>query len=139
MKAILVEEEVSSINIGTLCHDHDEGASMKNSLPTPGDSTEPTSRKSSISSDMPVYNNGERYNANGELIGKTGKPLRNTKRAAQNRSAQKAFRQRREKYIKALEEKAKQYDSLLKENMELKNLVEVLKNQKPQSANMVTK
>lgn len=129
----------SSINIGTLCHDHDEGASMKNSLPTPGDSTEPTSRKSSISSDMPVYNNGERYNANGELIGKTGKPLRNTKRAAQNRSAQKAFRQRREKYIKALEEKAKQYDSLLKENMELKNLVEVLKNQKPQSANMVTK
>lgn len=125
----------NSINIGTLCQEHEEN--NKNGLPTPGESTAPTSRKSSITSDMPIYNNGEKYNENGELIGKTGKPLRNTKRAAQNRSAQKAFRQRREKYIKALEEKARQYDNLLRENLELKNMVETL--QQGRSANMVTK
>lgn len=61
------------------------------------------------------------------MIGKTGKPLRNTKRAAQNRSAQKAFRQRREKYIKNLEEKSKLFDGLMKENSELKKMIESLK------------
>ncbi|KAL3230035.1 hypothetical protein RNJ44_01398 [Nakaseomyces bracarensis] len=132
------KERRNSINIGTLCQETEDNSS-KNNLPTPSDSTAPTSRKSSISSDLPVYNNGEKYNENGELIGKTGKPLRNTKRAAQNRSAQKAFRQRREKYIKALEEKARQYDSLLKENLELKNMVESLKQGRPVSANMITK
>lgn len=116
------KERRNSINIGALCQDHD--APSLPSLPTPGDSTSPASRKSSVSSDAPVYNNGEKYNQNGELIGRTGKPLRNTKRAAQNRSAQKAFRQRREKYIKALEEKARLYDDLLRENMELKARLE---------------
>ncbi|SCU80891.1 LAMI_0B04060g1_1 [Lachancea mirantina] len=58
---------------------------------------------------------GEHVNMHGVLIGKSGKPLRNTKRAAQNRTAQKAFRQRRERYIKELETKAKEYDRLEQE------------------------
>ncbi|SCU81864.1 LANO_0B04412g1_1 [Lachancea nothofagi CBS 11611] len=57
-------------------------------------------------------NEGEHVDTVGQLIGKSGKPLRNTKRAAQNRSAQKAFRQRRERYIKDLETKAKEFDRL---------------------------
>lgn len=84
-------------------------------------------RRLSVSLSEQVFNEGERYNNDGQLIGRTGKPLRNTKRAAQNRSAQKAFRQRREKYIKNLEEKSKLFDGLMKENSELKKMIESLK------------
>lgn len=71
------------------------------------------STSSSIQSIQAIQlNDGEHLNSQGQLIGRSGKPLRNTKRAAQNRSAQKAFRQRREKYIKDLETKAKHYDRL---------------------------
>ncbi|CAI2020423.1 hypothetical protein SEUBUCD646_0H00850 [Saccharomyces eubayanus] len=84
-------------------------------------------RRVSVSLSEPVYNEGEKYNLDGQLIGKTGKPLRNTKRAAQNRSAQKAFRHRREKYIKNLEEKSKIFDGLVKENDELKKIIDLLK------------
>ncbi|EJS41743.1 cin5p [Saccharomyces arboricola H-6] len=83
-------------------------------------------RRVSVSLTEQAFNEGERYNNDGQLIGKTGKPLRNTKRAAQNRSAQKAFRQRREKYIKNLEEKSKVFDRLVKENNELKKKIESL-------------
>ncbi|AGO12139.1 AaceriAEL222Cp [[Ashbya] aceris (nom. inval.)] len=72
-------------------------------------------------------NEGEHINSQGQLIGRSGKPLRNTKRAAQNRSAQKAFRQRREKYIKDLEIKAKQYDKLEQEVLSLRRENEELK------------
>ncbi|SCU93083.1 LADA_0G01244g1_1 [Lachancea dasiensis] len=64
------------------------------------------------------------------MLSRTGKPLRNTKRAAQNRNAQKAFRQRRERYIKDLEVKSKEFDrldaqvaALSQENETLKNYV----------------
>lgn len=40
------------------------------------------------------------------------RPVSNTKRAAQNRSAQKAFRQRKEKYIKDLEAQAAEVNQL---------------------------
>lgn len=46
--------------------------------------------------------------------------LSNTKRAAQNRSAQKAFRQRKEKYIKDLEATAAQVADLHKTIEELR-------------------
>ncbi|AMD22535.1 HHL235Cp [Eremothecium sinecaudum] len=72
-------------------------------------------------------NEGEHINSHGQLIGRSGKPLRNTKRAAQNRNAQKAFRQRREKYIKDLETKAKHYDELTQELLELKRENDELK------------
>jgi hypothetical protein len=59
-----------------------------------------------------------------------------SKRAAQNRAAQKAFRQRREQYIKDLEIKAKdledwqeEMDKLRKENGELRERVASLENQ----------
>ncbi|GMM53461.1 Cin5 protein [Maudiozyma humilis] len=81
-------------------------------------------RESSVKTDnSAVHNVGERYNARGELIGRSGKVLRDTKRAAQNRSAQKAFRVRREKYIKNLELKAKHFDEIVAENVTLKRLV----------------
>lgn len=70
--------------------------------------------------------NGESYNKMGQLIGKSGKVLRNTKRAAQNRSAQKAFRIRREIYIKDLEDKALHFDAIIEENKRLANLVKEL-------------
>ncbi|KAJ1961493.1 hypothetical protein GGI12_003218, partial [Dipsacomyces acuminosporus] len=38
--------------------------------------------------------------------------INSSKRAAQNRAAQRAFRQRRERYVANLEEKARQYDKL---------------------------
>ncbi|SCU77488.1 LAME_0A01266g1_1 [Lachancea meyersii CBS 8951] len=57
-------------------------------------------------------NDADRDENDSQLIGKSGKPLRNTKRAAQNRSAQKAFRQRRDRYIKDLETKVEEFDRL---------------------------
>jgi hypothetical protein len=54
--------------------------------------------------------------------------LTDTKRAHQNRVAQRAFRQRKEAYIKGLEEKAQEIDglkatieSLKQDNMELRD------------------
>ncbi|CCD25409.1 Cin5p NDAI_0F00900 [Naumovozyma dairenensis CBS 421] len=85
------------------------------------------SSSSSSSYNNNTFNPGEKYNERGQLIGKSGKLLRNTKRAAQNRNAQKAFRQRRELYIKDLETKAKIFDSIKKENEDLKTLVDFLK------------
>lgn len=63
-----------------------------------------------------------------QLIGSSGKTLRNTRRAAQNRTAQKAFRQRKEKYIKNLEQKSKIFDDLLAENNYFKSLNDSLRN-----------
>lgn len=60
--------------------------------------------------------------------------LTNSKRAAQNRAAQRAFRQRKDKYIKDLEAKAKdldstkkQLDNLLKERAEMAQTIKNLK------------
>ncbi|CAI4349437.1 BAK_1a_G0010970.mRNA.1.CDS.1 [Saccharomyces cerevisiae] len=63
-----------------------------------------------------------------QLISSSGKTLRNTRRAAQNRTAQKAFRQRKEKYIKNLEQKSKIFDDLLAENNYFKSLNDSLRN-----------
>ncbi|ODV86142.1 hypothetical protein CANARDRAFT_27408 [[Candida] arabinofermentans NRRL YB-2248] len=59
-----------------------------------------------------------------------GKPLTNTKRAAQNRAAQKAFRQRRKDYIDELEKKLSNHkdcqstiESLKTENLQLKEYI----------------
>lgn len=73
-----------------------------------------------------LHNVGERYNEKGELIGRSGKILRDTKRAAQNRCAQKAFRIRREKYIKNLEIKSKEFDGIVTENNKLKLKIQEL-------------
>lgn len=73
-----------------------------------------------------LHNVGERYNDKGELIGRSGKILRDTKRAAQNRCAQKAFRIRREKYIKNLEIKSKEFDGIVSENNQLKLKIQEL-------------
>lgn len=75
-----------------------------------------------------IHNVGERYNDKGELIGRSGKILRDTKRAAQNRCAQKAFRIRREKYIKNLEIKSKEFDGIVSENNRLKLKIQELEN-----------
>ncbi|CAI4058671.1 hypothetical protein SKDZ_04G4630 [Saccharomyces kudriavzevii ZP591] len=63
-----------------------------------------------------------------QQVGGSGKALRNTRRAAQNRTAQKAFRQRKEKYIKNLEQKSKIFDDLLAENNYFKSLNDSLRN-----------
>lgn len=61
-------------------------------------------------------------------LGRHGRPLTDTKRAQQNRIAQRAFRQRKEAHIKVLEEKVKENDELQatieklkQENMELRD------------------
>jgi len=65
-----------------------------------------------------------------------GRTLNQNKRAAQNRAAQRAFRQRKERYIKTLEEKATRYDlaeiqlgDLRKENVYLRDYVVRLQNE----------
>lgn len=58
-------------------------------------------------------------------LSRNGRALNNTKRAAQNRMAQRAFRQRKEVYIKELEEKAKENDGL-------KQTIEALKSENMQ-------
>ncbi|KAK9462022.1 uncharacterized protein V1516DRAFT_673551 [Lipomyces oligophaga] len=61
---------------------------------------------------------------------KNGRQLSNTKRAAQNRAAQRAFRQRKECYIKDLETKVRELktskaivDSLHQENLQLRDYI----------------
>lgn len=65
-----------------------------------------------------------------------GRQLATSKRAAQNRAAQRAFRHRKERYIKSLEEKANNYDlsqsliaDLRKENIYLRDYVVRLQNE----------
>ena len=65
-----------------------------------------------------------------------GRALATSKRAAQNRAAQRAFRQRKERYIKSLEQKATDYDlsagiiaDLRKENIYLRDYVLRLQNE----------
>ncbi|CAG8544896.1 15368_t:CDS:10 [Acaulospora colombiana] len=64
------------------------------------------------------------------------KPLTNTpssKRKAQNRAAQRAFRERKERYVKELESKIEELESLsaksVQENQQLKKLVEKLQDE----------
>ena len=65
-----------------------------------------------------------------------GRVLAQSKRAAQNRAAQRAFRQRKDRYIKTLEQKATDYDlshgiitDLRKENVYLRDYVVRLQNE----------
>lgn len=72
----------------------------------------------------------ENYKYEGKLIGSSGKLLKDTKRAAQNRCAQKAFRLRHKRYIEDLKEKAEKLDKIMKENEKLKKTIELLKQDK---------
>jgi hypothetical protein len=65
-----------------------------------------------------------------------GRVLAQSKRAAQNRAAQRAFRQRKDRYIKTLEQKANEYElshsiitDLRKENIYLRDYVVRLQNE----------
>ena len=49
----------------------------------------------------------------GEALTRHGRPLSTTKRAAQNRAAQRAFRERRDQHVREVEAKAKQVDEAL--------------------------
>lgn len=59
---------------------------------------------------------------------KKSKRLRDSRRAIQNRNAQKAFRQRKEKYVKLLELKVREYDEVMQENIILRKELSNLKN-----------
>jgi hypothetical protein len=68
--------------------------------------------------------------------GPGGRVLATSKRAAQNRAAQRAFRQRKDRYIKSLEQKANEFDlshsiiaDLRKENIYLRDYVVRLQNE----------
>lgn len=68
-----------------------------------------------------------------ELVNRQGRPLSQTKRAAQNRAAQRAFRQRKEIYIKDLEAKVAELkqsketiDALRQEIIQLRDYILVL-------------
>lgn len=63
-------------------------------------------------------------------LSRQGRPLTNTKRAQQNRQAQRAFRQRKELYIKDLEAKVNELkqskdtiDALRQENIQLRDYI----------------
>ena len=63
-------------------------------------------------------------------LGRQGRPLNNTKRAQQNRQAQRAFRQRKELYIKDVEAKVTELksskdtiDALRQENIQLRDYI----------------
>ncbi|KAH3680284.1 hypothetical protein WICPIJ_008342 [Wickerhamomyces pijperi] len=67
-------------------------------------------------------------NSEGQQISRNGRILSGTKRAEQNRQAQRAFRQRKDIYIKDLEKKVSKIEelqasiqSLKNENLELRN------------------
>ncbi|CCK69717.1 uncharacterized protein KNAG_0C06210 [Huiozyma naganishii CBS 8797] len=61
-------------------------------------------------------------------ISKNLKSLRDSKRAVQNRNAQKAFRLRKEKYMRLLEDKAMKYEQLYREHEALQREILNLRN-----------
>lgn len=62
----------------------------------------------------------QRLGENSTIDNSNYRPVSTTKRAKQNRNAQRAFRQRKEKYIKELELKAQESDQLRQTIEELK-------------------
>lgn len=77
----------------------------------------------------PVNENSNMEDNDALYLSKKGsRRLRDSKRAVQNRNAQKAFRQRKEKYVKLLELKAREYDEVMQENMMLRKEIFNLKN-----------
>ena len=54
------------------------------------------------------------------LLARNGRPLNKSKRAAQNRAAQRAFRARRDEYVRQTEEKAKLTDDAVETAKKLK-------------------
>lgn len=61
---------------------------------------------------------------NAVLLARNGRPLNTTKRAAQNRAAQRAFRARRDEYVRTVEEKAKQLDEAMSASQTYKHRYE---------------
>ena len=82
-----------------------------------------TTNKSPVNENSNMEDNDALY-----LSKKGSRRLRDSKRAVQNRNAQKAFRQRKEKYVKLLELKAREYDEVMQENMMLRKEIFNLKN-----------
>lgn len=96
----------------------------------------PRQRQSSFKQDEQASTSSVEYEQPSSQKSKSNRSVIPSKRAAQNRAAQKAFRQRREQYIKDLEIKAKEMDDwqaemekLRKENKQLRDRVIVLENQ----------
>ncbi|CAG8432804.1 11484_t:CDS:2 [Diversispora eburnea] len=119
--------------------------SMMDSLPTPatistsipafqGPPQHMIPQHSSGNSSLPPPPNQSLLDSMSPVGRNQSRTLTNSKRAAQNRAAQRAFRQRKDKYIKDLEAKAKdldntkkQLDTVLKEKMEMSQTIKSLK------------
>lgn len=78
----------------------------------------------------PVASGDSSSAAGASALTRQGRPLTNTKRAQQNRQAQRAFRQRKELYIKDLEAKVTELktsrdtiDALRQENIQLRDYI----------------
>ena len=91
---------------------------------TEGKAENPNKIKSSLDDDFNETDNNDTVYSNK----KSCRKVRDSKRALQNRNAQKAFRQRKEKYVKLLELKARKYDEVMQENFTLKKEILNLKN-----------
>lgn len=72
-------------------------------------STTSDKKRGKSAEDDSLAEEGEEQNEDGS------KPLKNTKRAAQNRAAQRAFRERKEQYVGNLEKKSQLLDETLKD------------------------
>ncbi|KAG0142980.1 hypothetical protein CROQUDRAFT_96902 [Cronartium quercuum f. sp. fusiforme G11] len=66
----------------------------------------------SISSLLDEEDQSDYHNIN-DSTNLTTRPLKNTKRAAQNRAAQRAFRERKDKYVRDLENKSNKLDDYI--------------------------
>ncbi|KAJ1799499.1 hypothetical protein LPJ59_001785 [Coemansia sp. RSA 2399] len=73
---------------------------------------------STISSEADFYKDDNTHPSGGESSTRR-RNINSSKRAAQNRAAQRAFRLRRERYVAGLEEKARSYDRLEAAYMEM--------------------
>ncbi|KAK9900229.1 hypothetical protein P389DRAFT_177059 [Cystobasidium minutum MCA 4210] len=71
------------------------------------------------SASPPGGSNGQSHNLDEDEKGANGRTLKQTKRAAQNRAAQQAFRKRKEERIRELEEKEKVLNSLVARENEI--------------------
>lgn len=91
---------------------------------TEGKAGNPNKIKNSLDDEFNETDNNDTVYSNK----KSCRKVRDSKRALQNRNAQKAFRQRKEKYVKLLELKARKYDEVMQENFTLKKEILNLKN-----------
>ncbi|OWB79358.1 transcription factor activity, sequence-specific DNA binding protein [[Candida] boidinii] len=123
-------DNVSSLPISDNRTSNTNNINNNNNTITNTNTNDTDSMDTEDSNKLSINEHGTPVDEKGLPLIHNGKALTNTKRAAQNRAAQRAFRQRRDQYVKDLEVKVTQVkyleetiEALKTENMQLRDYI----------------